>query len=374
MPGKINGVVEINGAPAARTVIAISADKLDPGDGSLDHIVMGSAISSAVDGSYEINSDYSGLSFVIALDEYGVEYKNNAVHQIGDRIHPITPNGHTYVCTAPGTSGATEPAWWVDEGGNTTGAVGTATFEAHIHYRPLAHGPVQPEIIGIAVPEILKFNNANLVAAYTMEDIAGANLIDASGNGKNAVVTGAVSTSGIIGSSLSFNGINAFVDIGDPTIIQTSERSASLWFKARSLPQGSGLIASVYNGASVEFALSFAAPGSLSSGSALMAGFFRNSNWYFVTDTVDITLNDWIHAVVVYAGVDFIIYKNGVEIARSTAPAFIPSDGAALRIGRRWDSAGTKEFFDGEIDQIRFFNKKLTPQEVTELYNEGVQN
>lgn len=76
--------------------------------------------------------------YLLTIDERGTGFSSASLVDVGDLIHPTTPNGYVYRVVTAGTLPATEPQWW------TTGQqqIGTATLEAREYLRPLAHGPV----------------------------------------------------------------------------------------------------------------------------------------------------------------------------------------------------------------------------------------
>lgn len=49
----------------------------------------------------------------------GAVWQPGKAYNVGNIVTPITANGYTYVCTQPGTSGASQPAWNTTVGGTT---------------------------------------------------------------------------------------------------------------------------------------------------------------------------------------------------------------------------------------------------------------
>lgn len=142
--GTIEGVVEIDGTPVQRELIAISYEK--QGDPPA-RVVVGEA-SSAVDGTYTLTTPgFIDEVIVLALDHYGEVWRPNQEYTFGQRIRPTKGNetGYGYDITVAGNSGATEPAWWVPAGGSTQGQIGTATAEAAPLWWSVAHAPILPE-------------------------------------------------------------------------------------------------------------------------------------------------------------------------------------------------------------------------------------
>ncbi|WP_417217856.1 hypothetical protein [Alcanivorax sp.] len=131
---RIAGTVTIDGTPASRDIVVIS-------DNPSGRQVIGQG-QSAGDGTFDITyNDWAGAVIALALDEYGDEFTPETALNMGQVVHPETPNGHVYKVTAAGTTGTEEPTW------GTSGSVtsGSVTFNPVPYYRPVASGPLQGE-------------------------------------------------------------------------------------------------------------------------------------------------------------------------------------------------------------------------------------
>jgi hypothetical protein len=96
-----------------------------------------------------------------------------------------------------------------------------------------------------------------------------------------------------------------------------------------------------------------------------------DSNAQTVLSSSSISVNQWYHIAVTLTTSDVKIYINGVEdTTASSTYSTIQNGGADLQIGRRGTNSGYN-YFDGKIDQLRIFNRGITPQEVSTLYNES---
>ena len=82
--------------------------------------------------------------------------------------------------------------------------------------------------------------------------------------------------------------------------------------------------------------------------------------------------NKWYHLVATWDGTTIKIYKNGVHIvdADRSFSGSINSLSANLNIGRHTD--GTR-YFDGRIDELRIWERALSPTEIEILYNNYMQ-
>jgi hypothetical protein len=67
---------------------------------------------------------------------------------------------------------------------------------------------------------------------------------------------------------------------------------------------------------------------------------------------------------------DFItVYRNGTPWITGNAYTSIPAGGTMTRLGR--GVAGSEEYFDGDIDELRIYSGALEPSEITALYTAG---
>lgn len=146
---KVSGIVQINGTPAQRTVRAFGYDPIvHTLDGKAVDMSksLGQAISDPTTGEYTIDllTGYDQEVFVVAFDDYGVDFVPDLAVAVGDRVHPTIPDGHVYECTSAGTLPSTEPTWVTDT--EISQSYGTASMIARVFYRPLVHGPIEPKV------------------------------------------------------------------------------------------------------------------------------------------------------------------------------------------------------------------------------------
>lgn len=146
---RVSGTVQVNGTPAARTVKAFSyaavSHAIDAEPVTLSKS-LGQSVSDPGTGSYEIAllEGFGREVFVIAFDDYGDDFAPELALNPGDRIHPTIPDGHVYECTGSGALPAEEPEWIIDT--ESSNLYGTASMIARQFYRPMVHGPIEPEI------------------------------------------------------------------------------------------------------------------------------------------------------------------------------------------------------------------------------------
>jgi hypothetical protein len=82
-----------------------------------------------------------------------------------------------------------------------------------------------------------------------------------------------------------------------------------------------------------------------------------------------IQINNWYHIVQIFNGAEGFIYINDSLVSNTNGNAFIGDNTADLLIGKpNWVDGAAKNFH-GKIDDIAIWNRPLTQQEVTVLYN-----
>lgn len=210
----------------------------------------------------------------------------------------------------------------------------------------------------------------SLVAYYPFNG----NANDESGNGNNGTVNGATLTTDRDGNSnnaYSFDGINDEITIGSvssfPFIQNTGIFTISYWMQFvdyTSTPQymmGSTSTAAekgFYNGVENDKLLTY----NITRGGGSVI--------YSKTAIQVITDNDWHHVVVTGNGTNITYYIDNSSYAGSNSMGTF-STGNSTRVtslGRITNFA--LYFFEGKLDDIRIYNRTLTTDEITALYNE----
>jgi hypothetical protein len=86
-----------------------------------------------------------------------------------------------------------------------------------------------------------------------------------------------------------------------------------------------------------------------------------------------LSINTWYHVALVYNGTDIRLYLNGALDSGTDNPMSYESgiydSNAPFAIGRRGD--GT-DYFDGQIDELAVFNRALTADEISSIYENGL--
>jgi len=196
-----------------------------------------------------------------------------------------------------------------------------------------------------------------LVAAYTFSESSGTVIHDFSGNGNDGTLVGGAvfESSGKYGGALRVDGVSGKVFIkNSPTLEITNGMTIEAWVYPEKAggPQSvvlkenqNDLSYGLYSGNSSGYPGVWIAPGrSVSYGKAL-------------------TLNAWSHLAATWNGQGLRLYVNGTLVKNVTnSGSFSGVSSGGLSIG---GNAIFGEYFQGKIDEVRIYNRALTPKELT---------
>src|SRR5690554_5559440 len=229
-PSKVAGIVQIDGAPAERTVRAFSYESVAHSIDGADVIIaksLGQATSDPDTGEYTIDllAGYDRQVFVVAFDDYGADFSPELSMAVGDRVHPSTPNGYVWECAGAGTLPSEEPAWVIDT--ETAQLYGTASMIAKPFYRPMVHGPVMPEVTDIVVNGDEYFANVSLLLHFSEP------FSDSSSLGHNLILDGeiAAASEGKFGTGGQFDGTDDRLAIANTSALDfgTGDFTLEAW-------------------------------------------------------------------------------------------------------------------------------------------------
>jgi len=208
--------------------------------------------------------------------------------------------------------------------------------------------------------------NNGLVGLWTFDgpDMAGVAAYDRSGNNNTGTLTnGPTRAIGRIGQALNFDGADDNVSMGDVLDLIGSPLSISVWVNPRSTPNAAGIVDKLGTGGNNRLIMG---------GSGTIAFGIRNADSVYesVTTTVPVPLNSWTHLVATYDNVNTgKIYFNGsLDITKSNFTVSRGNVGYSLRFGYSNNNA---VYFPGLIDDVRIYNRALSPDEIKRLYNMG---
>jgi hypothetical protein len=198
-------------------------------------------------------------------------------------------------------------------------------------------------------------NNAStgLLAQYGFNDGSGTVLRDSSGNGRNGSITGATWVAGKFGQALNFDG-NDFVNLGDFDL--TGSFTVMGWLQTLSR----------FTNGCASFVMKAFDYGFEICQSRLIAEVASGTSWTAAVSQplTNADLNTWKHVAMTYDGTTVRFYVNGTFIGQANGAH--TQNNNSLLFGR-WTPSS--EFWNGLMDEVRIFNRVLSPAEIQSLMN-----
>jgi hypothetical protein len=201
------------------------------------------------------------------------------------------------------------------------------------------------------------------------------NANDQSGNDNNGVVNGATLTTdrfGNINSAYNFDGVNDYISTSYSGILGTNSRSISFWYNSLTDNTeetvfidyggndcGDGFACTLFpsNKPGVDNTCSFIKSNSMAS----------VNNWNYYTVTYDSSDSPFIY--------NCKLYINGVLQSTSQSSSVYDintiNDINMVFGASRFLTPNSVQFFNGKLDDIGIWNRALTQQEITQLFNQN---
>ena len=214
---------------------------------------------------------------------------------------------------------------------------------------------------------------------YPFEENSGTFTRDNSGDANNAnLQIGTTWTTGKVGNGVNTNA-SSYVQVEDNANLTFGQHmTVSLWANQTSASADKALVAHWYQGgANSSWALQ------TGSSSSVLRVFIANSLADTGGNCVDTdsswSSGSWHHVVLVFDGTQSTaldrakVYIDGVarpmSVCLGTIPSTLQDSSSYLTIGAM---RGIGRYFNGSLDEVKFFNRSLTPNEIKAEYDAGV--
>ena len=219
----------------------------------------------------------------------------------------------------------------------------------------------------------------NLIAYWKFDEGSGTQVTDSSGNGNDGIIYGATRVSeGKFGSCLSFDGSSDYIAIPSHTTLRPANITINVWVKPDSatIDEYASIVGHPYDDEASWDHPYF---------SWRIGRWSNTSNvQYFISDSggledsqgsADVwNRNEWQMVTLVYDGETTYGYVNGEPDGTDTTPGGnidYDASNPDVVIGMR-SVDDTGEYYGGLIDEIRIYNRALTPEEILAHYQIGL--
>lgn len=220
-----------------------------------------------------------------------------------------------------------------------------------------------------------------LIAYWPLDEGSGTITADVSGSGSEGAVHGGPNwVDGKFGSALEFDGSDDYVDCGNPSILDfgTSDFTISAWVNSTDVGGETVVAKGGDNSGGIRWRFRVY-------GTTPQIVLDDNATKRDPPGSIDVTDGDWHHMLALRRGTSVRVYVDGVEDpvttghSESTLPADYDLSGTSQHnayIGclTLHDTGEIAKFFAGVIDDVAIWNRALTPEEISFLWNNGEGN
>jgi hypothetical protein len=198
---------------------------------------------------------------------------------------------------------------------------------------------------------------AGLVAAYGFNENTGTTTADGSGNNLTGTIAGATwTTAGKNGNALSFDGANDMVSVADNAVLDATRVTLMAWVRPTTLGNWrTAILKESTNG----LAYALYAEDNVSRPAAYVN---LGANDREAKGTAKLAVDTWTHIAMTFDGAALRVYVNGALVRTQNFSGNIITTNSPLRIGG--NAIWNDEFFAGQIDDVRVYNRALSLAEV----------
>ena len=194
---------------------------------------------------------------------------------------------------------------------------------------------------------------------------------DVSGNGNDGTIFGGAAFTDdtpnyMLGKSLSFDGLNDFVDCGNgPSLNITDAVTIEAWVKPADAPLTNRPLIGKNDGSPLLYYYGIRTRWGSSYTSVVKVG-----GTYYFSPPVSLTIGKWSHLVMTYDGETLRFYVNGDFASQNTTPSgkidAAPGNHVYINYnsGNRWK---------GLVDEVRVYSQALSKQAIRERYLAGLE-
>ena len=205
--------------------------------------------------------------------------------------------------------------------------------------------------------ELVCAPDPNLVGAWGFDETSPTTVADVSGRGNNGTISGATrTTTGKFGSALTFDGVNDMVTVPDSASLDLTNRATlEAWVNPSAL--GSAWRTALLKEQTGQLVYALYANNDVSRPS----GHLYTSGDLFASGTAPLALNAWAHMAMTWDGTTQRLFINGAQVGSQPVSGTLVNSAGALRFG---GNSVWSEWFSGQLDEIRIYDRALTQTEL----------
>lgn len=154
-----------------------------------------------------------------------------------------------------------------------------------------------------------------------------------------------------------FNGLNSFIDLGNPANMNFNGKiTIEAWVYVRFTNGLRNIFAHGFRfNPNAEVALRIA-------DGSYQVGSWNGSNHYASFKIPSSDINNWVHLAGVYDGMQWIMYRNGIQVSTQASSVGSIAMDAPWSIGA--NGGGSERFFDGQLRNVAIWNTARTAAEI----------
>ncbi|MFA6198746.1 MAG: LamG domain-containing protein, partial [Patescibacteria group bacterium] len=310
---------------------------------------------------------------------------------------PSLPAGWQYYCVATSSLQNTNGTGWIPVNFKTTGVVSLSSLptdpinasSSNLFYTYVSGGSFElngilestkyrsnPSLSKPNLPGVLSYgsnqalsplyNTSGLVGYWNFDEGTGTVALDSSGNNNTGTIYGPPAwINGKVGKALVFNGTTNYVSAGNGSAVNiTSSLTLATWAMLTSQSiVGTFISKGNYNAGRAGYVFyPMYSPPKFGVGVELQGVSPAN----LLTPSYTLDFNQWYFVAITRDGSKTSIYVDGSLVAQQSATGAIITNTDNLTIG---NDSGLAYPHKGYLDDVRVYNRALSPGEIRSLYN-----
>lgn len=207
--------------------------------------------------------------------------------------------------------------------------------------------------------------------SYWPMDEASGNISDLNGN--TGTVTGTTVITGIRGNARRFNGTTDFIGIGDITALEPANITVACWIRTSTATEqfiiskenidvtaDRGYSLRIYDVSNAKIRWVVWKNGT--------SGSVQGTDWQHVLSAATYADGNWHHIVGTWNGTTLNLYIDGIAEPPVNFSGTIKQTSVNLEFGRAQNSVSGKAWFNGDVDEVRIYNRALNAVEAYQLF------